>query len=130
VTDANIVNAGIIKVTGNAQIAATNASDIMLQFSYADVAAKTIKTAETANFTETIVTSLLQNLNLKVSVVGLGIGLPTTGAVKTLVASTLAGVASPLDAVLYSLLNTLGVHLGEADVRLHGIRCGAAVLAG
>lgn len=130
VTDANIVNAGIIKVTGNAQIAATNASDVMLQFSYADVAAKTIKTAETANFTETIVTSLLQNLNLKVSVVGLGIGLPTTGAVKTLVASTLAGVASPLDAILHSLLNTLGVHLGEADVRLHGIRCGAAVLAG
>jgi uncharacterized membrane protein len=27
-------------------------------------------------------------------------------------------------------LNTLGVHLGEADVRVHGIRCGTSVLAG
>lgn len=128
VTSANIVNAGLIKVTGSAEVAVTNVADIMLQFTYADIAAKTIKTAETVNFAETLVSSLVQNLNLKVTVGGIGIGLPAT--VKTLVASTLAGVAAPLDAVVHSLLNTLGVHLGEADVRLHGIRCGAAVLAG
>jgi uncharacterized membrane protein len=128
VSAANIINAGLVKVTGSAEVAVTNTGDTMLEFTYADIAAKTIKRAETANFTETLVTSLVQNLNLKVQVGGVGIGLPA--AVKTLVANALGKAAAPLDQIVHSLLNTLGIHLGEADVRLHGIRCGAAVLTG
>ena len=128
VTAANIVNAGLIKVTGRADISVTNTTDTMLEFTYADIVNKTIKRAETVNITETLVTSLLKNLTLTVQVGGLGIGLP--GTVQTLVANTLGGVAAPLDQVVHTLLNTLGVHLGEADVRLHGLRCGAAVLTG
>ena len=61
-------------------------------------------------------------------VAGIGIGLPA--AVANLVKTALNAVAAPLDQLIYSLLTTLGVHLGEADVRVHGIRCGTAVLAG
>jgi hypothetical protein len=39
-------------------------------------------------------------------------------------------VARPLDATLHGVLTTLGLHLGEADVRVHGIHCGGGVLAG
>ena len=36
--------------------------------------------------------------------------------------------AAPLDQVLTSLLNTLGIGLGQADSWVSGVRCGGAVL--
>jgi uncharacterized membrane protein len=128
VSNARIVDTGLIKVTGRADISATNTSDTPLTFTQADVDAGTIKTVGTSEFVETVVTSLLGNLSLNVQIGGLGLGLP--GTVSQLVMSILRPVAAPLDQVIYSLLTTLGVHLGEADVRVHGIRCGTAVLAG
>jgi uncharacterized membrane protein len=128
IAPARIVDTHLIKVTGRADVAATNTSDIMLEFTQADVDNKVIKRAETKNIAETVVTSLLKNLALRVQIGGLGIGLP--GALQALVAQALGNVAKPLDEVVHTLLNTLGVHLGEADVRVHGIRCGAAVLTG
>ena len=100
----------------------------MLTFTQADVDAKTVKRVGTSAFVETVVTSLLNNLTLNVQIGGLGLGLP--GPVTQLVASILRSVAAPLDQLVYALLTTLGVHLGEADVRVHGIRCGTAILAG
>ena len=38
------------------------------------------------------------------------------------------GAATPLDQVLTSLLNTLGIGLGQADSWVSGVRCGGAVL--
>lgn len=128
ISNARIVDTGLIKVTGRADVSATNTSDTMLTFTQADVDAGTIKRVGTSNFVETIVTSLLGNLSLNVQIGGLGLGLP--GTVAQLVMTILRPVAAPLDQVIYSLLTTLGVHLGEADVRVHGIRCGTAILAG
>ena len=128
VSNARIVDTALIKVTGRADVSATNTSDTMLTFTQADVDAGTVKRVGTSNFVETLVTSLLGNLTLNVQIGGLGLGLP--GAVTQLVMNILRPVAAPLDQVIYSLLTTLGVHLGEADVRVHGIRCGTAVLAG
>jgi uncharacterized membrane protein len=128
VTAARIVDTGLIKVTGRADIAATNTSDTTLNFTQSDVERGTIKRVGTSDFVETVVTSLLRNLSLDVQVSGIGLGLPAT--VSQLVAGTLSSVAAPLDGVLYSLLSALGVHVGEADLRVHGIRCGNAVLAG
>ena len=128
VSAGRIVDTSLIRVTGRASIEVTSTQDTLLEFTQADVDNKTIKRAETTNYTETLVTSLLKDLKLDVQIGGLGLGLP--GAMQILVANTLAGVAKPLDQVVATLLNTLGVHLGEADVRVHGIRCGAAVLAG
>jgi uncharacterized membrane protein len=128
VSNARIVDTALVKVTGRADISATNTSDTMITFTQADVDAGTVKRVGTSNFVETIVTSLLGNLSLNAQVGGLGLGLP--GTVTQLVMNILRPVAAPLDQVIYSLLTTLGVHLGEADVRVHGIRCGTAVLAG
>jgi uncharacterized membrane protein len=128
VTPARMVDTTLIHVTGRSNIAVTSTQDTLLEFTQTDVDNKTIKRAETTNYSETLVSSLLRNLSLNVQVGGLGIGLP--GAVQTLVANSLATVAAPLGGIVHTLLNTLGVHLGEADVRVHGIRCGAAVLTG
>lgn len=128
VANARIVDTALIKVTGRADVSATNTNDTLLTFTQADVDAGTIKRVGTTNFVETVVTSLLGNLSLNVQIGGLGIGLP--GTVSQLVMSILRPIAAPLDQVIYSLLATLGVHLGEADLRVHGIRCGTAVLVG
>lgn len=128
ISPARIVDAPLIKVTGQANVAATNTSDTTLEFTSADVANKTVKRVGTTSIVETVVSSLLGHLNLNTQVLGFGLGLP--GTISNLVAQALAAVAAPLDQLIYSLLTTLGVHLGEADVRVHGIRCGTAVLAG
>jgi uncharacterized membrane protein len=128
VSIAQIVNLPLIKVTGRADVAATNTTDTMLTFTQADVENKTMKRVGTSQLAQTLVTSLLRNLSLNAEILGLGIGLP--GVITQLVANILGSIAAPLDSLIYSLLTTLGVHLGEADVRVHGIRCGTAVLAG
>lgn len=128
ISNARIVDTALIKVTGRADVSATNTGDTALTFSQADVDAGTVKRVGTHDLVETVVTSLLGNLALNVQLGGLGIGLP--GAVSQLVMSILRPIAAPLDQAIYSLLTTLGVHLGEADVRVHGIRCGTAVLVG
>ena len=128
VSAARIVDTALIKVPGRADVAATNTSDTILDFTQADVENKTAKRVGTSDMVETVVSSLLHNLSLNVQIGGLGLGLP--GPIVQLVANTLGAVAAPLDQLIYSLLTTLGVHLGEADVRVHGIRCGTAILAG
>jgi uncharacterized membrane protein len=128
VSAAKIVDTPLIKVTGRANIEATNTADTQLDFTQADVEGRVIKRVGTTEFVETLVSSLLRNLTLQVQLGGLGIGLP--GTVSQAVVSALTPVAAPLDQVLYALLSSLGVHLGEADVRVYGIRCGNAVLAG
>jgi uncharacterized membrane protein len=117
-----------LKVTGSAQVEATNVSDTNLTFTQADVTAGTVKTVETQDIAETLVTSLLGNLNLSVQL--FGIPLAPVNVIKTLVNSILAAVAAPLDNLVSTLLSLLGVHLGEADIQVHGIRCGGSVLAG
>jgi uncharacterized membrane protein len=74
------------------------------------------------------VSTLLGKLDLDVQIAGLPLISPQV--VTALVANILAQAARPLDQVLYTVLTALGVHLGEADVRVHGIRCGASVLTG
>ncbi|PPC80111.1 MAG: hypothetical protein CTY31_06730 [Hyphomicrobium sp.] len=128
VTKANIVDLPLIKVRGKAHVEAGNTSETDLTFTQADVDAGTIKRTDTSTIVESVVSSLLTELDLEVQILGIGIGLP--GAIKSLVANTLATIAKPLDAVVYDLLSTLGVHVGEADVRVHGIRCGSGVLTG
>jgi uncharacterized membrane protein len=83
---------------------------------------------ETNTLAESLVSSLVGSLDLDVQVLGLGLGLGP--AISALVAQLLGAVAAPLDDVVLALLNSLGVHLGEADVRVHGALCNGARLAG
>ena len=68
---------------------------------------------------------LIVDLDLRVELLGLGLPIPgLDGAVS----GVIAGAAAPLDQVLTSLLNTLGIGLGQADSWVSGVRCGGAVL--
>jgi uncharacterized membrane protein len=124
-TKATMVDLLLIKVKGysNPAIQATNTSESQVTFSQADINNKAVKRVSTKNMVETLVSSLVTGLQLE-------LGPLTTGAVTPLIGSILAPVVSPLDQVVYTLLSSLGIRLGEVDVRVHGVRCGGAVLSG
>lgn len=122
---ANIVNLGVIQVSGRAHATMANASPTTVTFSYADIQAQTKKTVNTTSFTSSLTSSLLGDLQLGVQLGPLGLPIPGIGA---LVASIIGGATGSIDTLLNSVLQTLGIGLGQADVWVTGIRCDGAVL--
>lgn len=129
VSRGSVVQAPLVAVSASAYAAMTNTAATDLTFTQADVEDRVVKTAAVRDFTSSLVGSLLQSADLQVNVLGLGLGLGVP-AVKALVLSLLMPVTSLLDPLLAGLLKAVGLHLGEVDVQVNGIRCGNAVLAG
>lgn len=124
---ASLIDATLIKVKGfaNAQLGGVTWQDV--RFSGNEIASGTVKTVKTGDLMQSLFSTLLGTLDLKVTLVGLGLGLGS-GPVKSAVNSTLSTVAAPLDGVINSLTGLLGLGLGEADVRVNGVRCNAVAL--
>lgn len=117
---------GLLQVTGRAHVTMSNMSPQNVTFSYSDITQQTKKTVTTTNFTSSLTSQLLSSLQLNANVLGLGLGLPSL--LTSQVSSILAGATSPIDQLLASVLSTLGVGIGQADVWVPGIRCDGAVL--
>lgn len=130
---AALVNVPLVaSVYGKAKVEATNRQNKTLEFSAAEIAAKTIKSVSTQDTLSTLLASLFGNLQLEIKngLVG-GILNPLTPLVNGLlgvVSGLLAPVAGILDPVVYSLLDLLGVRIGEVDLRVQGVRCGIPAL--
>ncbi len=124
-----LVNIPLIQVMGSAATAITNNNPTTLNFNATDIANKTVKTVSTRNISQSLTTSLINNLSLSVNALGLGIDLTALlGAVKPAVVAVLNGVTAPVDDLLYNVLSALGVGVGQADVRVTGATCGRSVL--
>ncbi len=121
----NIVNLGIIQVTGLAHATMANTAPTPVTFSYADIQAQTRKTVNTTNFTSSLTQSLLGDLQLGVQLGPLGLPIPGIGA---LVLSIIGGATGSIDTLLNSVLQTLGIGLGQVDTWVTGVRCDGAVL--
>jgi len=106
------VKAGINLAAGAAQT---------VRFSEADAGAGTIKTVDSSGLTQGIAASLLREADIR------AFGINLSGIVG-LVGTVLGAAAPAVDALLEQLLNLLGLHLGQADVTLNGVRCGEASL--
>lgn len=113
-------------VTGQAQVEIAETGYKTLVFSAADIAAGRVRQVSTRQPLASLTGSLFSSLSLKLSVIGLGIGLP--GNLLGTVGSLLGAAAEPLDTALIELLETLGAAVGQADVTVHGVDCGRAVL--
>jgi uncharacterized membrane protein len=122
---AKIVNLGIIQVTARAHAAMSNTSPTDVNFNYSEIQAQTRKTVNTTSFTSSLTSSLLNDLQLGVQLGPLGLPIPGIGP---LVVSIISGATGSIDTLLASVLQTLGVGLGQADVWVPGIRCDGAVL--
>lgn len=124
-----LINLNLLQVTGSSAFSVTNTTSTNLSFNATDIASKAIKTVSTKNLTQSLTTSLVNNLSLSVNALGLGIDVTSLlGTVKPAVTTLLNGVTAPLDDLVYNVLGALGVRVGEADVRVTGATCGRSVL--
>ncbi|WP_245319297.1 pilus assembly protein TadG-related protein [Mesorhizobium temperatum] len=120
----------LLSVNGSAALDITNNDPTTLTFNSTEIANKTIKTASTKNLTQSLTTSLVDELSLSINALGLGLLNVTAllGTVKPAVIAALNAVTAPVDELVYNVLAALGVHVGEADVRVMGATCGRSVL--
>jgi uncharacterized membrane protein len=122
---ARIVSAPLVAVTGQARVDLTAPEWQSVAFTAPEIAARSIKTVSSGSLVQGLTLSLVQQMRLNVNILGLGLGV---GPVTQLVGNTLAPVAPALDSVVNSLTDLLGIHLGQADVRVNGVRCGVPAL--
>ncbi|MEO6381672.1 MAG: pilus assembly protein TadG-related protein [Nitrobacter sp.] len=120
-----LVNLGAVTVTGRAHAGMGNTTPTSVVFSYSDISAQTKKTVTTTNFTSSLTGSLLGDLSLTVNVGPLGLPIPGLGGT---VKGIIGGATASIDQVLASVLATLGIGIGQADVWVSGVRCDGAVL--
>ncbi len=127
-SSAKIVDTLLVDVNGSATIDTGAAEPWQsLRFDATDIAGGTIHSVESSTPVSGIVSSLVGKVALTVTVLGLPI---PTAPLTSAVGSSLATIAPSLDALLGVATGTLGVHYGEADLRVTGMRCGTAALVG
>lgn len=123
---ARILQAPLVTITGAAHVTMGDTASTTLSFDRRAIDRVEVKTVTARNFTQSLTQSLLGNLAFDVRVVGLGIGVPQN--LTASVAAILSGVTPAVDRTLVSILATLGVRIGEADVAVHAASCGRSVL--
>jgi uncharacterized membrane protein len=124
---ATIAKAPLFSVTGKSLVSLGGKAWQPVRFSQSEVRGGVVKTVSTTDLAQATVASLLGELSLNANLLGLGLGLgesALTGALSAL----LTPLAAPLDGVLNTLTALVGVRLGQADVRMNGLRCRDAAL--
>lgn len=124
---AEIVRTPLVRVHGFARADLGGHAWQDVTFTGADIEQRRIRTVQTRDILRATVSSLLGELTLDVRAGGLGLGV---GAVTAALRPLLTAAAAPLDHLLNGITDLLGVHLGEADVRVNGVRCDGAALVG
>ncbi|MFT4954628.1 MAG: putative membrane protein [Brevundimonas sp.] len=113
---------GLVTVTGRADIEAADAGWTALTFTGADIDGGAIRTVRTTGAVSGLASSLLQRLDVDVDVIGLGLGL---GGLTRALGDLLSPLGPVLDGLVNPLLDLLGLKIGEADIRMHGLSCPA-----
>ncbi|WP_315919403.1 TadG family pilus assembly protein [Mesorhizobium sp. SP-1A] len=117
-----------LRAMAHARMGDTTTTDLV--FNEADIEARRPKTVTARDYTQSLTSSLVKNLELTPYVLGARIGLldialkPLQSAVLPLLDS----LTSQLDPILFKLLSALGIGLGQADVRVTDATCGRSVL--
>ena len=119
----------VLTATGSATLQIGGQAWQALSFSSAEVQAATLKSVFTTDAVQASAASLLQTASVGVQTGGVDLILDRTLLTQGLQTS-LTGAAPSLDQVLDSLEILIGVKLGEADLRIDGLRCNDAALVG
>jgi uncharacterized membrane protein len=118
--------AGLVTATARSHATIGSLSPTPVNFSMSEIVARTRKTVGTTDILASLVGSLIGNTQLDVQLLGGNLLLPDTTT--PLLRTILSKAVSPLDQLLATVLATLGVGLGQADVWFTGLRCDGAVL--
>lgn len=111
---------GLVRLTGKADVEIADTGFRSVRFSAADIADQKIKTVTSTSLASGLITTLIQRLDVTVHVLGLGLGL---GGIVQALGVLLTPLGPVLDAAINPLLDMLGLRLGQADVRVHGLSC-------
>jgi uncharacterized membrane protein len=117
----------LASVSGFADVKLGGADPQDVFFSASDIANHTVKQVSTNDLLQGVAASLISRIDLNVNVLGLGL---SVGTLTALVGQVLNLAAAPLDGVFGQVTSLLGVHVGQADVWVNGVRCGTPVLVG
>ena len=111
---------GLVRLDAKADIDVGDQNFTTAHFSAADIRDQRVQTVKARGLANGLTSTLLQRL--EITPVALGISLPLGELTKAL-GVLLSPIGPALDLVLNPLLDLLGVGLGEADVRVHGLSC-------
>ena len=117
----------VLQVLGSGVVEVAQSGPVALGFSSSDIAAGTVRTAGVSTPLASLTGSLLESLVLQAPILGLGLNL---ASLTTLIKTIVTPLAPVLDNTIARLLDTLGLGLGEVDVRVYGVRCSHPVLVG
>lgn len=123
---ANLLDFLFLNISGNAHLKMGNKRARFLRFSRSDIEDGKVKRVSTSNFTRSLFSSLIEDLHIQIN--KKRGSLWNDLAVKQALLVPLNTIGKPLDELLYEILSGLGIKVGEADVRVHGIKCSTAVL--
>lgn len=123
-----LVHALLIDIKGRATVDLGSAESWQpMFFDAAQVADSDVQTVSSGTAVASLTKSLVDGLDFSGSGVGGIIPLPL-GPLLGAVGSTLMLAAPILDQLIDTITDTLGVHYGQADVRVTGMRCGTPAL--
>ena len=111
---------GLVTIKAQADVEIADLSWQDVTFSASDISHQTVRTVRARGFVNGLIVSLLQRLDVDVDVIGLGLGL---GDLAKALGALLTPLGPALDGLVQPLLDLLGLKLGEADVRVHGVQC-------
>ena len=111
---------GLVTIKAQADVEIADLSWQDVTFSASDISHQTVRTVRARGFVNGLIVSLLQRLDVDVDVIGLGLGL---GDLAKALGALLTPLGPLLDGLVQPLLDLLGLKLGEADVRVHGVQC-------
>ncbi|WP_294303170.1 pilus assembly protein TadG-related protein [uncultured Sphingomonas sp.] len=117
----------LVSATALADIRLEGTTAQAVRFNADDIAAGRTKSVHTNNIVGGVAASLVRSVDLRVSVLGLGL---SAGVLTSTLGNTLSVAAPALDALLDTTLSLAGLQLGEADVKVDALRCGVPLLVG
>lgn len=126
-TDATLVQLPLVRVTALGDLRLGGASSQSVRFTRAEIDADTTKSVATNDIAQASIASLIAGTDIDVTVLGLGL---SASSITTAIGTGVSAAAPTLDTLLADVTRLVGLRLGEADVRVLALRCGAPMLVG
>ncbi|MEH3039845.1 MAG: pilus assembly protein TadG-related protein [Sphingomonas paucimobilis] len=122
---ARMVTLPLASLTGQANVQLGGTQAQRVNFTTAEINDRVTKSVSTNDIAAGVASSLLRNIDIRANVLGIGL---SAGLLTNTLGNTLSAVAPALDLVVGQVTALAGVHVGQADVRIDGVRCGTPVL--
>jgi uncharacterized membrane protein len=122
---AKIVSTLLLKIEGSAGAKLGGNEWKSLTFYANEIDRGAVKTVSATDIAEASVASLVGGMNLSVNALGFGVNV---GNITNVVKPALMAIAPEIDKLANGLTDLLGLRLGQADVRVNGLRCYGAAL--